>query len=142
MTTRRRASRNAQAQANAADQALRKLQNFARPEDVKAALARVDQAVYSVRLLEKSIQDCTVPAPMDGVVTERLVEEGELPAPGRGLFVVTNLDTVKLTIYVPETDLGNIRLGEQAKISIDSRPGSSYPGHGDLHLSGGRVHPP
>jgi HlyD family secretion protein len=119
---------NAQAQANAADQALRKLQNFARPEDVKAALARVDQAVYSTRLLEKSIQDATVRAPVDGVVTERLVEEGELAAPGAGLFVITNLDSVKLTIYVPETDLGNIRLGEQAAISIDSHTGSSYPG--------------
>ena len=121
-------STNANAQANAADQALKKLQNFARPEDLKAALARVDQAVFAVRLLEKSIQDCTVRASVDGIVTERLVEEGELAAPGAGLFVITNLDTVKLTIYVPETELGNIRLGEQALISIDSNPGASYPG--------------
>jgi len=121
-------STNANAQANAADQALKKLQNFARPEDLKAALARVDQAVYAVRLLEKSIQDCTVRAPAEGIVTERLVEEGELAAPGAGLFVITNLDKVKLTIYVPETELGNIRLGEQALISVDSKPGTSYPG--------------
>ena len=121
-------STNANAQANAADQALKKLQNFARPEDLKAALARVDQAVFAVRLLEKSIQDCTVRASADGIVTERLVEEGELAAPGAGLFVITNLDTVKLTIYVPETELGNIRLGEQALISVDSKPGTSYPG--------------
>ena len=119
---------NAVAQANAADQALKKLQNFARPEDVKAALARVDQAAYAVRLLEKSIRDCTVRAPADGVVTERFVEEGELAAPGTGLFVITNLDRMKLTIYVPETDLGNIRLGERANISIDSNPGARYPG--------------
>jgi HlyD family secretion protein len=119
---------NAQAQANAADQALKKLQNLVRPEDVKAALARVDQAVYAVRLLEKSIQDCTVHAPVDGIVTEKLVEEGELAAPGAGLFVITNLDTVKLTIYVPETDLGDIRLGEQAAIAIDSDRAARYPG--------------
>ena len=116
------------AQASAADQALKKLENFARPEDVKAALARVDQAVYSVRLLEKSIQDCTVRSPTSGIVTEKLVEEGELAAPGTGLYVITDLDTVKLTIYVPETDLGNIRLGEEARIFIDSRPGAGFPG--------------
>jgi len=119
---------NAKAQASSAEQALKKLQNFARPEDVKAALARVDQAVYSVRLLEKSIQDCTVHSPTSGIVTEKLVEEGELAAPGTGLYVITDLDTVKLTIYVPETDLGNIRLGEEARISIDSRRGVTYPG--------------
>jgi len=118
----------AKAQANAAEQALKKLQNFARPEEVKAALARLSQEVYSVRLLEKTIRDCTVHAPTDGIVTEKLVEEGELAAPGSGLFVVTDLDTVKLTIYVPETDLGNIRLGQKARIAIDSRPGVVYSG--------------
>jgi len=118
----------ARAQASSAQQALLKLQNFARPEDVKAALARVDQAVYSVRLLEKSIQDCTVHSPTGGIVTEKLVEEGELAAPGTGLYVITNLDTVKLTIYVSETDLGNIKLGEEARISVDSSPGTTYPG--------------
>jgi HlyD family secretion protein len=117
-------STTAQAQANAAEQALKKLLNFARPEDVKAALARLDQAVYSVRLLEKAIKDCTVLSPTDGVVTEKLVEEGELAAPGSGLFVITYLDTVKLTIYIPETELGNISLGQKARISIDSRPGA------------------
>ncbi len=118
----------ARAQAASAEQGLRKLENFARPEDVKAALARVDQAVYSVRLLEKEIQDCTVHSPTDGMVTEKLVEEGELAAPGTGLYVITDLDTVKLTIYVPETELGNIRLGEKARISIDSRRGAAFPG--------------
>jgi len=118
----------AKAQASSAEQALLKLQNFARPEDVKAALARVDQAVYSVQLLEKSIKDCTVHSLVNGIVTEKLVEEGELAAPGTGLYVITNLDTVKLTIYVSETDLGDIRLGQEARISIDSRPGVTYPG--------------
>jgi HlyD family secretion protein len=119
---------NARAQASAASQGLMRLQNFARPEDVKAALARVDQAVYSVRLLEKSIADCAVHSPTDGIVTEKLVEEGELASPGTGLYVITNLDTVKLTIYVPETELGSVQLGQQARITIDSRPGASFPG--------------
>ena len=70
----------ARAQAGSAEQALKKLQNFARPEDVKAALARLDQATWSVRLLQKAIDDCTVTAPIGGVVTEKLVEKGELAA--------------------------------------------------------------
>jgi HlyD family secretion protein len=114
--------------AASAEQGLKKLENFARPEEVKAALARVDQEVYSVRLLEKAIQDCSVHASTNGIVTEKLVEEGELAAPGSGLFVVTDLDTVKLTVYVPETELGNIRLGQKARISVDSHPGTVFPG--------------
>jgi HlyD family secretion protein len=118
----------AKSQASAADQALKKLMNFARPEDVKAAKARVEQAGYSVKLLEKAIEDCSIKAPADGVITERLVEEGELVMPGAGLFIVANLDVMKLTIYVAETDLGDIRLGQEAAISVDSRPGATFPG--------------
>jgi HlyD family secretion protein len=118
----------AKAQANAADQALKKLQNFARPEDVKAALARVNQAVFSVRLLQKAVSDCTVAAPTDGVITEKLVEQGELAAPGMGLYVITKMSTTRLTIYVSEPDLGKIRLGQEARISVDSHPGRSFPG--------------
>jgi len=116
------------AQASAADQALKKLQNFARPEDVKAGLARVDQADYSVRILAKSIQDCTVKSPTDGTVTEKLAEAGELASPGMGLFVITDLSVVKLTIYVPESALGGIRLGDSARIRIDSFPGKDFTG--------------
>jgi HlyD family secretion protein len=118
----------ARAQAAAAEQALKKLQNFARPEDLSAGLARVNQARYSVRLLQKSIQDCLVHSPTSGVVTEKLVEEGELASPGMGLFVVANLSTVRLTIYIRETDLGRVRLGERARIRIDSYPGKDFAG--------------
>lgn len=119
---------NARAQAAAAGQALRKLQNFARPEDVRAATARVDQAEFAVRLLEKSIADCTVRSPIRGIVTEKLSEAGELAAPGTGLYVVSDLSTVRLTIYVPEADLGKVRLGERARIRIDSSPGKDFEG--------------
>jgi HlyD family secretion protein len=119
---------NAKAQAAAADQALKKLQNFARPEDLKAGLARVSQADFSVRLLAKSIQDCTVTAPTSGTITEKLAEEGELAAPGMGLYVVTDLSTVKLTIYVPESALGSILVGESARIRIDSFPAKDFSG--------------
>jgi HlyD family secretion protein len=119
---------SARAQASAAEQALKKLQNFARPEDVKAATARLRQAEYTVRLLQKSIQDCTVTSPIDGTVTEKLAEAGELAAPGTGLYVVSDLSTVKLTIYVPETDLGGLRIGERARIRIDSFPDRDFQG--------------
>jgi HlyD family secretion protein len=119
---------SANAQAAAAGQALKKLQNLSRPEDVQAASARVSQAEYAVRLLEKSVADCTVTSPIDGTVTEKLAEAGELAAPGTGLYVVSDLSTVKLTIYVPEADLGSLRIGQNARIRIDAFPGRDFAG--------------
>lgn len=116
------------AAAAAAAQALKKLQNFARPEDVKAAEARVSEAEYTVAILKKSVADCTVLSPISGVVTEKLAEAGELAAPGTGLYVISDLSTVKLTIYVPEAELGNLRVGEEARVRIDSFPGKDFHG--------------
>ena len=118
----------AKAQAAAAEQALKKLQNFARPEDLKAGFARVSQAEYTVRLLQMNIKDCTVTSPIDGTVTEKLSEAGELATSGTGLYVVSDLSTVKLTIYVPEAELGSLRLGQQARVRIDSFPGRDFAG--------------
>ncbi len=118
----------AQASYDAAMQGLRKLENLARPQEVRAARSRVVQADAGVRLLERQIADATVRAPVSGIVTHRLVERGELARQGQGLFVVTILDTVTLTVYVPEPDLGRIRVGQPARVFIDSYPERPFPG--------------
>jgi HlyD family secretion protein len=118
----------AQAQYNAAAQALRKLQNLARPEEVQAAKARVDQAQVAVRLLEKSIGDATVVSPLDALVTQRLMEPGELVAPGTTLLVLADLSRVELEVFVSEPDLGQVSLGQTVSVRTDGPPPNSFAG--------------
>jgi HlyD family secretion protein len=118
----------AQAQYNAASQALRKLQNLARPEEVQAAQARVDQARAAVQLLEMSIADAELIAPRDGLVTERLVEPGELVAPGTTLLVLADLARVELEVFVSEPDLSRVSLGQPVSVRIDGPPPNSFSG--------------
>jgi HlyD family secretion protein len=118
----------AQAQANGAGQALKKLQNLARPEELQAAEARVDQARIAVRLLENTIQDTEVVSPMNGVVLQRLVETGENVSPGMSMFVVADLSRVELKVYVTEPDLSRITLGQEVTVRIDGPPPSEFPG--------------
>jgi HlyD family secretion protein len=118
----------AQAQYNAASQALRKLQNLARPEEVQAAQARVDQARAAVRLLEKSIADAQISSPRDGLVSQRLVEPGELVAPGTTLLVLADLSRVELEVFVSEPDLGRVGLGQPVSVRIDGPPPNSFTG--------------
>jgi HlyD family secretion protein len=118
----------AQAQANGAGQALKKLQNLARPEELQAAEARVDQARIAVRLLENTIQDTEVVSPMNGVVLQRLVETGENVSPGMSMFVVADLSRVELKVYVAEPDLSRITLGQEVTVRIDGPPPSEFPG--------------
>jgi HlyD family secretion protein len=67
-------------------------------------------------------------APLDAVVWERAIEPGEIAAPGSTLLTVANLNTVILTIYVPEDRYGQIYLGQIYPVRVDSFPGMVYDG--------------
>ncbi|HAV77474.1 MAG TPA: hypothetical protein DCX53_08975 [Anaerolineae bacterium] len=61
-----------------------------------------------------------VVAPMDGVILTRNVEPGEFVQPGAVAFTMANLDELSITVYVPEDQYGNITLGQQAGVTVDS----------------------
>jgi len=116
------------AQYNSAKQALKKLQQWARPEDIRAAQARLAQAKASVDLLRKTIADCYITAPTNGIVTHKPVEEGELAGQGTTVVTISKLDTVNLMIYVTEVELGRVKLGQRAEVRIDTNPDRVFPG--------------
>ncbi|PKL25807.1 MAG: hypothetical protein CVV47_03965 [Spirochaetae bacterium HGW-Spirochaetae-3] len=118
----------AEAQYAQAEQGLKKLTNLARPEEIAAARAKLRQAKYSVQLLEKAISDCAVRSPRDGTALRRLSEPGELAGIGTGLYIVSDLSVVYLTIYIPETELGNVSVGQAAEVRVDSDPDRTFSG--------------
>jgi HlyD family secretion protein len=59
-------------------------------------------------------------APIDGFITQKYVELGENVVPSASLFKISDLKTVKLIIYVTEEELGKVKLGEKADITVDS----------------------
>ncbi|MBU1909517.1 MAG: efflux RND transporter periplasmic adaptor subunit [Verrucomicrobia bacterium] len=103
----------------AAQQALEKLVRGNRQEEIRAAQAAVDLAQARLAQTEKTLSDCSVIAPMDGVVTTKIREEGEVVGPGAALLTLSRLDEVWLSVYVPETRLGGVKLGQAARVRID-----------------------
>ncbi|HOI44918.1 MAG TPA: efflux RND transporter periplasmic adaptor subunit [Candidatus Aminicenantes bacterium] len=118
----------ARAQAATAGEGLKKIRRLARPEEIKAAEARLAQAAAAADLLRKTISDCRLRAPADGVVTNKAVEAGEFVVAGAAVLTVSALSPVYLMIYVPEKDVGRISLGQAAEVRIDSFPGRVFPG--------------
>jgi len=118
----------ADAQERQAAQALKKLEAATRPEELRAAKARVEQAEWAARVVRKQIEDCAVTAPIAGLVSKRLAEPGELVASGSSLVSMTDLGSLALTIYVPETALASVSIGQSASIRIDSAPGKAFSG--------------
>jgi multidrug resistance efflux pump len=69
-----------------------------------------------------------ITSPIDGVVLEVLFQPGETAMPGANLAVVSNLDALTLTVYVPEDRYGAILLGQVYPVTVDSFPGQSFNG--------------
>ena len=116
------------AQYNSSKQLLKKLNNFARPEDIRIAEAKFEQSKSAVDILRKNIDDCYIKSPITGIITNKPVELGELVTQGSIIATVSKLDTVNLVIYITEKELGQIKLNGDADVKIDSYPKKVFPG--------------
>jgi HlyD family secretion protein len=116
------------ARLNAASENLNKIENLSRPEELKQAEANVKRAIANLNLIKKNIDDCYVVSPSEGFISRKFIEEGETAGLMSSLFQVADLSSVELVIYVRETELGKLKLGQQAEISIDTYPGKIYRG--------------
>ncbi len=88
----------------------------------------VAQAEANLALLDVQIGKLTVLAPMDGVVLARNVEPGEFVQPGAIALNLGMLSNLTITVYVPEDRYGEISLGQQAEVTVDSWPGETFSG--------------
>jgi HlyD family secretion protein len=100
-------------------QSLARLRSGSRPEEIDAARARLAATDARIAQLEQQLVDARVKSPLDGVVTEKIAEAGEILQAGSPLLVVTDLDSPWLTVYVAGPDLGRIRLGQEAEVVTD-----------------------
>ncbi len=100
----------------------------ATPEQIAVAEAQVKQAAAALNVLQAQSAKMTITSPASGIVTRRILHEGEVTGPGTALLTVTSLDPVKLTIYVPETQIGTVKLGDAIDVQVDSFPGRTFKG--------------
>ncbi len=106
--------------------ALRKAEAGVAPAEVEARRAQLRQAESTAQLLRLQLERATLRAPVGGIVLVRSIHEGELATPGLPLLTLGDLDTVRLTIYLPENLYGRLQLGQQVQIRVDSFPGRLF----------------
>jgi len=100
----------------------------ARPEAIAVAEAKVAQARAEVAILEVQRDNLSLRTPIAGLVTERTVHEGEIVVRGARLFTISSLDPVILTVYIPEDQIGRVRIGQAADVHVDAYPGRTFRG--------------
>jgi HlyD family secretion protein len=112
--------RAAEDRARAAREMVARLEAGSRPEEIQAARARVAVADAQLAVLEKALRDAEVVSPAAGIVTETLVDAGEIVARGTPLVVIADLDRAWANLFVPEPMVPRIMLGQAATVFTDA----------------------
>lgn len=116
------------ARLNSAKENLQKIKNLSRPEELRQAEANLNKTKANVNLIKKNLNDCYVTSPASGFITKKFIEQGETAAIMSSLFQVADLSSVELVIYIPETELGKIKLNQKADVKVDTYPDKTFEG--------------
>jgi len=101
---------------------------------LKAAERRVAQTGSSLAGAQDSLSKTTVRSPIDGIVTARRVEEGEVAVigvlnnPGTVLLTISDMSIVEAELEVDETSIPSVKLDQEAKVRIDAYPNKTFDG--------------
>lgn len=90
------------------------------------ARSSVDQAQAALDAVDLQLSKVIVTAPASGVLLSRGIEPGELVQAGATVMSIGELDTVDITVYIPEDLYGRIKLGQTAALTVDSFPGKVF----------------
>lgn len=93
--------------------------------EVISAEASTQQARGQLLEAEANRRDLTVRAPFDGVIATRAAEPGEVVTAGTALVTLVDLTKVYLRGFVPEGEIGKVKLGQPAHVYLDSNPDRS-----------------
>lgn len=91
-------------------------------KEIEVARARIQSAEAGRTLAQANINDTRVLAPFSGTVLRKLVEEGEVVAAGTPLVTFVNLSNLNVKVYLPERDIGKVKLGSAARVYVDAFP--------------------
>ncbi len=111
-----------------ADQQLRLVRTGPRPERITAQRATVAAAEAQVAQIDAALANAVIRAPFDGVITVKDREAGETVGAGAPVLTLMNLDDRWVRIFVPETRVGAVHLGDTAVITADTYPERRYGG--------------
>ncbi|MFC1659324.1 HlyD family secretion protein [Pseudomonadota bacterium] len=89
----------------------------------KEALENSHKSILSdIESLQINIDDMTIYAPSDGLITYRLAELGEVLQPGEPVFVMINPDELYMTLYANQLKSGKVRIRDKGIIKVDAFP--------------------
>lgn len=111
-----------------AQEQMRLVQKGPRVEKIERSRAQLQQAKEALALAETRLGYATLASPLTGVVLSHNIEPGEFVAAGTPIVTIGDLEHVWLRAYIDETDLGRVKVGQAARVTIDTYSDKVYEG--------------
>lgn len=127
----------ARSQVEQRQQAVNLLKAGSRPEDIDAARAQVEAARGALQTIQTQINDATITAPFDGVVTKKYADPGSFVTPttagssvegASSSSILTLASTNQVVAYLDEANVSRTTVGQPVKIKADSYPDRTFTG--------------
>ncbi|WP_312322860.1 efflux RND transporter periplasmic adaptor subunit [Soonwooa sp.] len=97
-------------------------------QQVDNSRLQLKNAQAAVRAQGVRVNDTSIRAGISGTINKRMVEPGSVVAPGTPLFEIVNINSLKLSVLVDESQIGKIQLGQTVPITVNVLPNESFAG--------------
>lgn len=99
------------------------------PYEAENARFMYEQAAATLQVQEVQLRNQTIRAPIGGIVTQRMIQQGIVVSPGMPVFSIVDPNSYVLPITPPEKELSRLSEGQQALVTIDSMPDETFRAH-------------
>lgn len=97
-------------------------------QQVDNSRLQLKNAQASVRAQGVRVNDTSVRAGISGTINKKMVEPGAVVAPGTALFEIVNINSLKLSVLVDESQIGRIQIGQEVAINVNVLPEEKFTG--------------
>ncbi|RNA62583.1 efflux RND transporter periplasmic adaptor subunit [Chryseobacterium nematophagum] len=89
---------------------------------------QLKNAQVAVRAQGVKVNDTSIRAGISGTINKKMVEPGTVVSSGTAMFEIVNINTLKLSVLVDESQIGKIQLGQEVSINVNVLPEDSFSG--------------
>ena len=95
---------------------------------IQSSQASVDHAQAQINLITTQLHNTKLYAPSDGVIGKRWLMPGDIAQAGQSIFTIVNDNNLWISVFLEETKLENLRVGQAVLFTLDTYPGVTFTG--------------
>ncbi len=105
---------------------------------ISTASASVETANAQIKVLDAQLRNTKLYAPADGIIAKRWLFPGDVVQPSQSVFTITISKKLWIVVYLEETNIAEVHIGQPVKFTIDAFDGVKF--RGKVYLVGSSTH--